>query len=183
MRRLPGSARCLSSGPDINARMCAVGRRSGPACGPAAASAPPPLGPTPLLLLDHPFADHLVHRRFHKRRRDRFAVAIPIPVVGDEGPVDLDAVMKFTHGLEQLLHPLRSIDARVEVTLQILSKLQGPVDVAVPEMPLQALELLLHRGRVQLAFLLVARSRGRAGAIISLPLTPSSDMADVSWVI
>ena len=59
---------------------------------------------------------------------------------------------------EQFLHPLRSIDARAEATLQILSKLQGLVEVAVPEMPLQALELLLHRGRVQLAFLLVARS-------------------------
>ena len=55
----------------------------------------PPLGPTHLLFLDHPLADHLIHRRFHERRRDRLAVAIAIPVVGDEGLVDLDVVMEF----------------------------------------------------------------------------------------
>ena len=59
-----------------------------------------PLGPTHLLFLDHPLADHLIHRRFHERRRDRLAVAIAIPVVGDEGLVGLDVVMEFAHGLE-----------------------------------------------------------------------------------
>src|SRR5512135_1310565 len=44
------------------------------------------LGPAHLLLLDHPFADHLVHGRFGKGRRDRLAVAIAIPVIGDRGP-------------------------------------------------------------------------------------------------
>ena len=107
-------------------------RSSFKTCVRTGAASAPRLGPTPLLFLDHPFADHLVHRRFQKRRRDRFVVAIPIPVVGDEGPVDLDVVMKFTHGLEQLLHTLRSIDTRVEVTLQILSKAPREKKVNAP---------------------------------------------------
>ena len=40
-RRRPGSARCPASGPDTSVRTSPAGRRSGPACGPAAASAPP----------------------------------------------------------------------------------------------------------------------------------------------
>ena len=54
----------------------------------------------------------------------------------------------------------------------VLGAGQDPVDVAVLEMPLQTLELFLHRGCVQLALLLVAQSWGRAGAIMSLPPTP-----------
>ncbi len=40
-RRRPGSARCPASGPDTSVRTSAAGRRSGPACGPAAVGAPP----------------------------------------------------------------------------------------------------------------------------------------------
>ena len=104
----------------------------------------PPLGPPHLLLLDHPLADHLIDRRFRERRRDRLAMAIPIPVVGDRGPVGLDVMVELAHGLEQLLRPLGSLLPRLEVALQVLDDLQGPVDVAVPEVPLQALQRLLQ---------------------------------------
>ena len=95
-----------------------------------------PRGPPHLLLLDHPLADHLIDRRFRKRRRDPLAVARPIPVIRDEGPVGLDVVVEFARGLEQLLRPLGSLRRRIEVALQVLDDLQGPVDVAVPEVPL-----------------------------------------------
>src|SRR4051812_19063245 len=54
-------------------------------------------GPPHLLLLHHPLADHLIDRRFHERGRDRLAMAIPVPVVGDRGPVHLDVVTESPH--------------------------------------------------------------------------------------
>jgi hypothetical protein len=97
-----------------------------------------PLGPVHLLLLDHPPANHLIHGRFHERRRDRLAVAISVPVVGDRKLVGLDVMVKLAHGPEQLLRALGWLLLRLEILLQILNDLQGPVDVAVPEVPLQA---------------------------------------------
>src|SRR5512135_3047650 len=51
----------------------------------------------------HPPADHLIHGRFRKGRRDRLAMAIPVPVVGDRSLVGLDVMVKLAHGLEQLV--------------------------------------------------------------------------------
>ncbi len=114
-------------------------------------------GPPHLLLLDHPLADHLIDGRFRERRRDPLPMARPIPVIRDEGLVGLDVVVEFTHGLEQLLRPLGSLRRRIEVALQVLDDLQSPVDVAVPEVPLQALQLLLQRGNVPLLLVVVTR--------------------------
>jgi hypothetical protein len=77
-------------------------------------------------------------------------------------------VMEFAHGLEQLRLPLRWVDARVEVALQILDDLQGPVDIAMPEMPFQALQLLLQPGHVPPIHLVVSR-RSRGGPLQGHP--------------
>src|SRR5215469_14382185 len=42
------------------------------------------LAPLHLLVLDHSFAHHLIHRRLHKAGRDPFPVAIALSVVGHE---------------------------------------------------------------------------------------------------
>jgi hypothetical protein len=86
-----------------------------------------PRGPAHLLLLDHPLADHLVHRRFREGRRDPPAVAMPVPVVRDRIPVALDVMAELAHGLQQLLRPLGRLLLRLEVTLQILDDLKGSV--------------------------------------------------------
>lgn len=65
--------------------------------------------------------------------------------------------MEVAHGLQQLLRPLGWLLLRLDVPLQILDEPQGSVDVAVPEVPLQALQLLVHRGHVQSAILVLAR--------------------------
>jgi hypothetical protein len=57
-----------------------------------------PLRPAHLLLLHHPLAYHLVHRRLHKSRRDALAMAIAITIVGNEGFIRRDIAAKLTHG-------------------------------------------------------------------------------------
>jgi len=57
------------------------------------------LAPFHLLFLDHPFAHHVVHRRFHKARADTFAVAVALAIVGDEGTVILNVGGKFASAI------------------------------------------------------------------------------------
>jgi hypothetical protein len=118
MRRLPGLARCLASGPDTNARRW--GRRSSFRTGMRTWSSKcaPRWVQRICCFFDHPLADHLVHCRFHERRRDRLAVAIAIPVVGDEGLVGLDIVMEFAHGFEHRAMPTSSYPERTRANVR-----------------------------------------------------------------
>jgi hypothetical protein len=57
--------------------------------------------PGHLLLLAEAFADHLIHRRFHKARADAFAVPVMLSVVGNEALIVLNVRMEFLDGFEQ----------------------------------------------------------------------------------
>src|SRR5262245_14196869 len=68
----------------------------------------PSLAPTHLLLLHHPLANHIIDRRFHKRRRDRFPMSISIPVIRDERLIGGDVIAEFSHCLQELPMFLRT---------------------------------------------------------------------------
>jgi hypothetical protein len=55
------------------------------------------LAPLHLLVLDHSFAHHLIHRQLHKAGRDPFPVAIALSVVGHELLVSLHVGVQFLH--------------------------------------------------------------------------------------
>jgi len=97
----------------------------------------PPGCPAHLLLLHHPLAHHLVDRRLRKGAGDGLAGAVALPVVGDAPGVGPDVAAELGHrSLEFALFWAWVLD--VEVHLQILRRLQGTEDVAVPEEPLEA---------------------------------------------
>ena len=57
--------------------------------------------PLHLLFLDHPLADYLVHRRFHKARADAFTVAVPLAVVGDKARIVCDIRVELLHSFQE----------------------------------------------------------------------------------
>jgi hypothetical protein len=102
-----------------------------------------PAGAPPhLLFLHHAFADYLVDRGLDERGGDGLTGAATLPVVGDVTGVGGEVAAT------ELAHRLRELglgDAGlvgVEVDLQVLHCLQGREDVAMPEKPLQPLQLL-----------------------------------------
>src|SRR6266849_3245283 len=85
--------------------------------------------PAHLLLLDHPFAHHLVDRRLHERIGDRLASAVALTVARDPGGVGPDVAAELHHRLAELaLRWTGLLD--VEVHLQVLDHLESPEDVA-----------------------------------------------------
>lgn len=55
------------------------------------------LGPVHLLLLDHAFAHQVIDGRFHKRRGDRFLIAIAVPIVRDERLIGRNIPSEFAN--------------------------------------------------------------------------------------
>src|SRR5260221_13974064 len=70
------------------------------------------MGPTQrplhLLLLDESFADHLVDRRLHERRADRFPLPSTLAEVRDELAVIADVCLKLTEAVGDLLRSVRT---------------------------------------------------------------------------
>src|SRR6185295_19392184 len=60
------------------------------------------LRPAHLLFLDEALADHLVHRRLHKRRRDYLAVPIAVAIVRNERLVRPDVGVEGQEELDQV---------------------------------------------------------------------------------
>ena len=77
------------------------------------------LTPTHLLCLDEPFAHDLIDGGFHKPCRDPFAMAIPVPVIGDEGLVGRNVTTEFTHRAQQFFPRAGRPFKRVEISFQI----------------------------------------------------------------
>src|SRR6266545_5612434 len=67
--------RNVLASPDTTGEMLSEGLHSKPVSELVITDAP--LAPTHLLLLHHPLADHIIDRRFHKRRRDRCSFGTP----------------------------------------------------------------------------------------------------------
>jgi hypothetical protein len=59
-------------------------------------------GPLHLLLLAEALADHLVHRRLHKARADRFALALALTIIGNETLFVLNGRVELPDSLEEL---------------------------------------------------------------------------------
>jgi hypothetical protein len=96
-----------------------------------------------LLPLHHPLAHHLVHCRFHKSSRDSLPVPVSLAVVRKELPVVLDVAIKFSQLLQQLVPAFRISCAWLQVPLEIFDALQCALDVAMPDIPFETLELFL----------------------------------------
>ena len=102
-----------------------------------------PLTPTHLLFFDEPFAHDLINGGFHKPRRDPFAMAIPIPVIGDEGLVGRNVAAEFTHRAQQFFPRIGRPFNRVEISFEIAHPLYRSADIAVPQVPLDPFQALL----------------------------------------
>src|ERR1700737_865649 len=94
--------------------------------------------PSHLPLLDHSLADDLVDGRLDERGGDGLAGPVTLPYLGIE-PAFV-SMYPPTNRLEQLAM-LGSWFLDVEVGLQVTHGLQGSKHVAVPQEPLQALQL------------------------------------------
>src|SRR5664279_2979915 len=107
--------------------------------------------PAHLLLLDHAFADHLVDRGFHERGGDDLAGAVALPVVGYGRGVRGEVPAELAYRLGEFVLPgLVLLAAGVlvfEVGGDVVDGLQRAKDVAVPQKPLQPLQLGGEGGR------------------------------------
>jgi hypothetical protein len=100
------------------------------------------LRPLHLLLLHKAFADHLIHGRLGHGRRDGFPVAVPVPIIGNEGFVGRDVALKLPESLEEF--PLfRTLLDGLQVHLQIFDLPERLVDIAMPQRPFEAVQLVL----------------------------------------
>ena len=102
------------------------------------------LCPGHLLLFHHSFAHHLVHHRFHERRRDPLSVPVPLAVVGNVLLIIPDVDLKFSQLLQQFPTIPRASRRDFQLPLQIADALLGTLHIAVPQIPLQALQLFLY---------------------------------------
>lgn len=99
-----------------------------------------------LLFLDHAFGDELVDGRLGEGSADGLACAVTLPVVGDRAGFGGDVATELAHRLRQLgLLGAGLLD--VEVVLQVADRLEGSEHVAVPQEPLEALQLPSDVGR------------------------------------
>src|SRR6266566_9229137 len=114
----------------------------------------PALGPLHLLLLAEAPADHLIDRGFDKAGADAFAIPIALAIVGDERAISLDIGVELLNGLQQF--PRRAIardgPRHVEVHREGGNLVERFVDVAMPQRPFEALQLLDHKPRHDLRY-------------------------------
>jgi hypothetical protein len=102
--------------------------------------------PSHLHLLNRSFADDLVDGRLDERGGDGLASPVTLPVIGDRTGVRLHVSADVANRFEQL-GMLGGCFLDVEVGLQITHGLQGSKHLAVPQEPLQALQLRGEVGR------------------------------------
>src|SRR5712691_407677 len=109
------------------------------------------LAPLPRWLLPHPFADDLVHDRFHKACAEALPVAIARAIVWHEIGVVLDGRVELLDGLQQF--PgwciLTGGDSALASALDGLHDLEGVVYIPMPQAPFEPLEFLAD-GRTDL---------------------------------
>src|SRR6266446_10177200 len=100
--------------------------------------------PSHLLLFHHSLTDHVIHRRFHKRRADHLAVSSPLAEIRDELLIIADVSLEFSESLCHLSGhvswSLREFQLHA-YSLQSLQRLEG---VAMPEIVFDAGYLFSH---------------------------------------
>src|ERR1035441_710102 len=117
--------------------------------------------PRHLLPLGETFADHLIHRGFHKRGRDPFPVPIAIPVVGNKYAIGGNIATELPCRFQQLLGALRWRLEELQVYLEVLNQLQSTVHVSMPQVPLEPFQVLLDLRDIEHALSLTFRSSRR----------------------
>jgi len=101
--------------------------------------------PPHLLRLDHPAADHLIHGRFRRRRRNRHPGAISNGVVGERVPIPMQVPTQIDEATSELPNRERRLRAfRLRPAVDLLEEFPGSPPVSVPQMPFRALEGLDH---------------------------------------
>jgi hypothetical protein len=124
----------------------------------------PTLAPLHLLFFDHPFANHLVHGRFHKPSADALAVAIALAIVLNKIRIVVGVRVKLRDGFQEF--PCRAVvtgrDGYFKVALHRLDDLEGLGDIAVPEEPFQPFERPDDWGTRLIRALFILRSLGEA---------------------
>jgi hypothetical protein len=119
--------------------------------------------PLPLLAFAEALADHLIYRRFHKARADAFAVPVALAVIWNEATIVLNVGVKLLHGFQEF--PCCAIASRrrhVEVHLDRFHHLERPIDVPVPQKPLQPFQFPHHGLTEDVRVLLVLDGQGQA---------------------
>src|SRR5215471_288838 len=105
----------------------------------------PFFGPLHLLFLAESFADHFIHCRFHKSRRDRLAMTVPLTVIRDHVPVVHNIGAQLRQRLEQLREPSIGLVKGLDRGLQIVDLAQRFVDLPMPQRPFETLDLVAYR--------------------------------------
>src|SRR5258707_2279400 len=94
--------------------------------------------PSHLLLFHHSLTDHVIHRRFNKRRADHLAVSSPFSEIRDEllviAYVSLEFSERLCHLSGQVRWSLREFQLHT-YSLQPLQRLEG---VSMPEIVFDA---------------------------------------------
>src|SRR5262249_42671035 len=99
-------------------------------------------GPLHLLFFTEAFARDLMHRGFHKTRRDRLALMISLPVIRDHVPVAPDIRAQHRERLAQGSEPgIRLAEGR-DGCLQVIDLAERFVDLPMPQRPFQTFDLL-----------------------------------------
>ena len=103
-------------------------------------------GPLHLLFLTEAHTDDLIDGRFHKAGADPFPVTVALAIVRNETLIILDIGMELLNGFEQFSSGVITTGGhrRIKVHLDRLHDLQRLVDVAVPQKPFEAFQLLHH---------------------------------------
>src|SRR5262245_66461588 len=101
-----------------------------------------PFGPLHLLLFTEALADDLVDGRLDKTGADALPIPVALAVVGDEGAIAVYVCVEVFHGLQQF--PGRAIacggHSHIQVHYEVSDLLEGFIDIAVPQRPLESLQ-------------------------------------------
>src|SRR6266542_4307440 len=104
----------------------------------------PVLSPLHRLFLYKTFAEHIVDRRLHKRRRNRLAVPIPLPIVGNEAAIVLDIRAELPQGSFEAWEARIGVGKVVNASVELAEATQSLLHLPVPQEPLHTLQLLLE---------------------------------------
>src|SRR5271165_6500101 len=98
--------------------------------------------PLHLLLLDESSADHLVDRRLHECRANRFPLPSTLAEVRDELAVIADVCSKVIEAVDDLLRSARTGLNETQLHEQVAQPLEGFLGVPVPKQMFEALQAL-----------------------------------------
>jgi hypothetical protein len=105
------------------------------------------LGPPHLLFFDESTADDLIDGRLGERRRDQFFCPISFAVIGNEIPICADVADELSEFSAQLSRVLTGhCGCLRKFFAEFFGSLQGAIDLAMPDVPLHALQEIGKHG-------------------------------------